>query len=101
MSEEPLTEVVLTQNTIACTRPNGDIQEVQFDDLVRVEVQTTGGELVVAALVQPGTGAYRLPPWVREKATDKRLRWRVVALDVRGRATGSSGWRSITLGDRQ
>ena len=68
--------------------------------LYRVEVQTTGGELVVAALVQPGTGAYRLPPWVREKTTDKRLRWRVVALDVRGRATESSAWRSITLGDR-
>jgi hypothetical protein len=41
MSEEPLTEVVLTKDTISCTRPNGDFEQVRFDDLVRVEVQTT------------------------------------------------------------
>jgi hypothetical protein len=41
MSEEPLTEVVLTKDTISCTRPNGDIEQVRFDDLLRVEVMTT------------------------------------------------------------
>src|SRR6185503_14928778 len=41
MSSEPLTEVVMTQDTISCTRPNGDIDEVRWDDLERVEVLTS------------------------------------------------------------
>jgi hypothetical protein len=41
MSSEPLTEVVITQDKISCTRPNGDIEQVQWDDLERVEVLTT------------------------------------------------------------
>jgi hypothetical protein len=64
--------------------------------LYRVEVQNSSGELVAAALVQPGTGLYRLPSWVKDKITDRRMRWRVVALDVQGRAAGASGWRTAT-----
>jgi hypothetical protein len=64
--------------------------------LYRVEVQSSTGELVAAALVQPGTGLYRLPSWVKDKITDRRMRWRVVALDVQGRAAGASGWRTAT-----
>jgi hypothetical protein len=64
--------------------------------LYRVEVQNSTGELVTAALVQPGTGLYRLPSWVKDKITDRRMRWRVVALDLQGRAAGASGWRTAT-----
>jgi hypothetical protein len=64
--------------------------------LYRVEVQNSTGELVAAALVQPGTGLYRLPSWVKDKITDRRMRWRVVALDLQGRAAGASGWRTAT-----
>ena len=67
--------------------------------LYRVEVQNSTGELIGDALVQPGTGVYRVPPFVRDKVTDKRIRWRVVALDAQGRPVGASAWRSISLGE--
>jgi len=65
--------------------------------LYRVEMQNSTGEIVGAALVQPGTGVYRVPPFIRDKITDKRIRWRVVALDQQGQATGASVWRSVTF----
>jgi len=65
--------------------------------LYRVEMQSRTGELIGAALVKPGTGVYRVPPFIREKVTDNRIRWRVVALDPQGRAIGASSWRSVTF----
>jgi hypothetical protein len=53
--------------------------------------------MVGAALVQPGTGVDRVPPFIKERVTDKRIRWRVVALDSQGRALGASVWRSVTF----
>ena len=69
--------------------------------LYRVEVANTTGELVAAALVQPGTGAYRLPSWVKDKVSGGRLRWRVVALDVQGRSIGASVWRTAAWTEGQ
>jgi len=63
--------------------------------LYRVEMQSSAGELVGAALVQSGTGVYRVPPFIKEKVTDKRIRWRVVALDAQGRAVSASVWRTV------
>jgi hypothetical protein len=65
--------------------------------LYRVEMESRTGEMVGAAIVQPGTGVYRVPPFIKEKVTDKHIRWRVVALDMQGRAIGASVWRSVTF----
>jgi hypothetical protein len=60
-------------------------------------MQSIAGDLIGAALVQPGTGVYRMPPFIKEKVTDNRIRWRVVALDAQGRAIAASAWRAITF----
>jgi hypothetical protein len=92
---------LLTPEEASVAAPGGQIDLTWRDGsgaaLYRVEVQSSTGELVGAALVQPGTGLYRLPPFILGKITDKRFRWRVVALDPQGRAIAVSVWRSVNL----
>ena len=86
----------------ASTVPAGRSLDLTWRDdsgavLYRVELKNSTGELVGAALVKPGTGLYRVPPFIKEKVTDKRIRWRVVALDPQGRSIGASVWRLVTF----
>ena len=67
--------------------------------LYRVEVQTSAGELLCAAFVQPGTGVYRVPPFIKDKVSDTRIRWRVIAVDSQGRSIGASVWRTVNFGE--
>ena len=94
--------VTLLTPTETSTVPAGGHLDLTWRDdagavLYRVEMQSSTGELVGAALVPPGTGVYRVPPFIREKVTDQRIRWRVVALDPQGRAVGASAWRFVTF----
>ncbi len=63
----------------------------------RLEVMDSGGSVVIAALLQPGTGAYRLPPWVADKAQPGALQWRVLALDPDGEQLATTDWRTFTF----
>lgn len=68
--------------------------------LLRLEVQTaTDGRPaeVLSAFVRPGTGRYDAPPWFTDAQRGRTLRWRVVALDLEGRAVGASAWRALAL----
>jgi hypothetical protein len=40
---------------------------------------------------------YRAPSWIKEKAGDGILRWRVVAFDQSGAVIGESQWRVLKL----
>ena len=73
--------------------------EIRQAAVYRLEIQDAQGKLVHAALVQTGIGAYRAPSWLKEKAGGGALRWRVVALDVEGRAIRASAWRVLKLGE--
>jgi hypothetical protein len=66
----------------------GAVYRVEIDDRQQV---------VHAALVPAGTGIYRAPPWLHERAGGKPLRWRVVALDVQGAEVRISAWRGLRL----
>jgi len=92
---------LLTPDQTSTVPAGGHLDLTWRDDsaavLYRVEMQSSTGELVGAALVQPGTGVYRVPPFIRDKVADKRIRWRVVALDLQGRAIGASVWRTVTF----
>jgi hypothetical protein len=61
----------------------------------RVEIQRDDGETIHQAIVTRGFGTYRAPPWLAERAAGQKLRWRVVAVDVRGRERLSSAWRRL------
>jgi hypothetical protein len=63
----------------------------------KVEVADPEGQPVMSAVLLPGSGNYRLPPWLRERATDGRLRWRVTALDESGKSVFETPWRSLKL----
>ena len=61
-----------------------------LDKICRIEA---GGERIHAAFVSSGTTIYIVPPFVREKAAEKDLRWRVAVLDATGSAIKVSEWR--------
>jgi hypothetical protein len=61
----------------------------------RVDIQRDDGETIHSAIVARGIGSYRAPPWIAERAGGRAVRWRVVALDARGRERGSSEWRRL------
>jgi hypothetical protein len=50
---------------------------------------------VFSAVVAPGVGAYRVPPFVLQQAVGKPLRWRVTALDFNGWTMRHSAWRTV------
>lgn len=61
----------------------------------RVEIETAGGEPLLAAVTGRGRPAYQAPPWLAERARDRPLRWRVVGLDASGTAIARSPWRPL------
>ena len=63
----------------------------------RVEVRSTAGEELHAAIVPRGPGLYRAPTWLRERSTDGALTWRVLALDLRGRRVSETTWQNFTV----
>lgn len=67
----------------------------------RLEFRNRDEQQVHAALVPVGTLTYRAPSWLRDKAPDGLLSWRVVALDAAGRAIKASAWRAIKFGGSQ
>jgi hypothetical protein len=66
--------------------------------LYRVEIRTPGGAEVVSAIVQPGSGAWSAPPWVRDEQAGNSLEWRVLALDGRGEAVEETAWAGFVVG---
>jgi hypothetical protein len=62
----------------------------------RVEIEA-GGERIHAAFVSSGTTVYIVPPFVREKAAARELRWRVAVLDATGRTIKASEWRRLEV----
>ncbi|MEW5975597.1 MAG: hypothetical protein AB1898_07305 [Acidobacteriota bacterium] len=62
--------------------------------LYRVEVEDLQGNKLLTALLQPGVGVYRLPPWVVQSAASDPLRWRVAAVDQKGAVAAETEWRT-------
>lgn len=71
--------------------------ELPQADVYRVEIEDVTGARVISALVQRGIGAYRLPPFVKDRSPGGQVRWRVVAVDVTGRDLQASAWRGLRV----
>jgi hypothetical protein len=63
----------------------------------RIEIETIAGQPVLAALLVTGVGIYRAPSWLKDRAADGLLRWRVVALDQGGNSISETSWRGLRL----
>jgi hypothetical protein len=62
----------------------------------RLELRSETRE-VLNAVVGAGTATYTTPPWMLQEP-NSTLRWRVVALDAKGRTVARSGWRELHTG---
>jgi hypothetical protein len=62
----------------------------------RLELRSETAE-ILNAVVGAGRAAYTTPPWLLEEPGVK-LRWRVVALDAKGRPLARSGWKELRTG---
>ena len=63
----------------------------------RIEVRNSANDELLSAIVPRGTGIYRAPSWLREKASGSAMTWRVVSLDLLGREVTRSEWRAFTF----
>lgn len=65
----------------------------------RLELVDTLGQPLLSAVLLPGKGFYRAPPWLKEKVGSENTRWRVIALDYKGQAAGESAWRNFRVAE--
>ncbi len=72
--------------------------DVEKGALYRLEVEDANNKTILSALLPPGTGTYRAPSWLRERAPGA-LRWRVVALDEAGKELSESEWRALRFAE--
>ena len=66
--------------------------------LYRLEIADLAGNVALSAVVLGESGAYRSPPWLKEKAKSNLLQWRVIAFDDRGAQIDATDWRVFKLG---
>jgi hypothetical protein len=71
--------------------------DIDSGDFYQVVVTDTDGKTLVTAILPARIGTYRAPPWLRERAGQKTVRWRVRALDENGQIIGESPQRSFTF----
>lgn len=71
-------------------------QEAGGAVLYRLEVEDDT-QPVLSALIHPGVGAYRAPPWLADRLSEGSFRWRVVSLDPSGRSIETTGWRGGSI----
>jgi hypothetical protein len=63
----------------------------------RLEVEDVNAKQILSALLPRGVTGYRAPSWLKERAGEGSLRWRVVALDQAGAQADATAWRSLRL----
>jgi hypothetical protein len=69
--------------------------EIASAALYQLEVADEAGQVVLAAMLQPATLSYRAPSFLREKAANAGLQWRVIAIDQSGAKTADTPWRRL------
>ena len=63
----------------------------------RLEIVGASGKLILSAALPRGVTRYRAPSWLKNKAGDGSLRWRVLALDQAGSQIGATALRNLRL----
>ncbi len=65
---------------------------------VRLEITGLNEKPLLNSILPAGARYYRAPSWLRVKAIDGHLRWRVVMFDQTGRQIAATPWRRLQLG---
>ena len=65
---------------------------------VRLEVTDRNEKPLLNSLMPVGAMYYRAPSWLRAKAIDGNLRWRVVMFDQTGQQAAATPWRGLKFG---
>lgn len=96
-----LTQLTPAENTIFGATQVIDFawMDVERATVYRLEITDSSDKSVLSALLPRGTGTYRAPSWLRERASSEMLRWRVIALDETGQQLAESPWRNLRFGE--
>lgn len=71
--------------------------QVAAGTFYRLEIVNMAGQPLLSAVLLPGEGFYRAPPWLKEKVGTGNARWHVVALLRNGQQLTESDWRDFRL----
>jgi len=71
--------------------------ENQPGAFVRLEVTDRNEKSLLNSMLPVGAMYYRAPSWLRAKAIDGNLRWRVVMFDQTGKQIAAAPWRGLRL----
>jgi len=63
--------------------------------LYRLEIEAASGDILVDALLPPGTPSYEAPVWLSQRAASQPIRWRVSIIDTSGSRIARSDWWSV------
>lgn len=63
--------------------------------LHRLTLLDPSNEILVSALIRPGTYLYHLQPWVWTKTQARHVSWKVEAVDSNGATVSQSEWRTL------
>jgi len=69
--------------------------EIPEGSLYRVVVIDPSNVILLSALLRPGVGAYRLPPWIWTKTEARNVSWSIEALDDNSDVVSKSEWRTV------
>lgn len=61
----------------------------------RLEVENATGTPILSAVLPAGKTSYRAPSWLKDRAGDGSLRWRVLAIDRVGSPIAETLWRGL------
>jgi hypothetical protein len=71
--------------------------ENQTGAFAQLEVTDRNEKSLLKSILPAGTLSYSAPSWLREKAVDGSLRWRVVVFDQTGQQIAAAAWRELRL----
>jgi hypothetical protein len=96
-----LSQLAPAENTIFGATQVVDFAWIDLEraTVYRLDITDASGKSVLSALLPRGTGTYRAPSWLRERASTGVLRWRVIALDETGQQLAESPWRNLRFGE--
>ena len=70
---------------------------VQGAVFYRVDIEDSQARQILSAVLPAGVRSYRLPSWLKDRALDGQVRWRVSALDPGGGEVAGSDRRKLTI----
>jgi hypothetical protein len=74
---------------------------VQQAAVYQLQIQDSRRQAIFSAMLQAGVDTYRAPSWLKDKTSERTLRWQVKAADLDGRSVGESRWRILRLVDSE